>query len=110
MCDFALQPDAMARGKDRRRAVGHPRERRHEPSWVHWLGAHCLIHAGGVAAALTIVGRSDLWWLGLAEAVCHFGIDSLKSDRHIDMNADQALHLACKAIWLGLAVWSAPAG
>lgn len=103
LCDFALQPGAMARGKSRRRAVILPRDQRHEPSWLHWLCAHAMIHGGGVAAALALAGRADLWWLGLAEAACHGVIDHLKSDRRISMTADQALHLACKGVWLALA-------
>jgi hypothetical protein len=108
LCDFALQPDAMARGKDRRRAMGPPGARRHEPSWLQWLSAHCMIHAGGVAAAMALVGRSELWWLGLAEAACHGVIDTLKSDRRIDMTLDQVLHLGCKAAWLAVAATIAP--
>lgn len=105
LCDFALQPDAMARGKSRRQQVASPLDRRDEPHWLHWLWAHALIHGAGVAGVLSLMGRGDLWWLGLAEAVCHAGIDHIKSERRISMNLDQVLHLACKAAWLGAAAW-----
>jgi hypothetical protein len=103
LCDFALQPDAMARGKNRRHGVILPRDQRHEPSWLHWLTAHAIIHGGGVAAALALVGRPDLWWLGLAEAACHGPIDYLKSGRRISMTTDQILHLVCKGAWIAVA-------
>jgi hypothetical protein len=104
LCDFALQPTPMARGKSRRHAVILPRDQRHEPTWIDWLLAHSMIHGAGVAGALTLVGRPDLWWLGLGELVLHAAIDYLKADRRITMAADQALHLACKALWLATAV------
>lgn len=104
LCDYALQPTVMARGKSRRHAVILPREQRHEPTWLDWLLAHSLIHGAGVAGALTVMGRGDLWWLGLAETALHALIDHLKADRRITMAADQVLHLACKALWLAVAV------
>lgn len=108
LCDFAIQPDAMVRGKNRHHTVSAPGARQHEPSWIEWLGAHCMVHAGGVAAALSIVGRADLWWLGLVEAGCHAVIDDLKCRRRISMGQDQALHLVCKAAWLAWAAWTGP--
>ncbi|HEY8572771.1 DUF3307 domain-containing protein [Phenylobacterium sp.] len=103
VCDFALQPDAMARGKSRRHGVILAGDQRHEPGWLMWLSAHSMVHAAGVAGALAIVGRADLWWLGLAEAGLHGAIDHLKSDRRITMITDQVLHLACKALWIAAA-------
>jgi len=103
LCDFALQPAPMARGKSRRHAVILPRDQKHEPDWVQWLAAHAMIHGAGVAGALTLMGRADLWWLGLAEAALHGLIDHLKSDRRITMIIDQFLHLACKGAWLAVA-------
>ena len=106
LCDFALQPDAMARGKNQRAGVILPRDRRDHPAWFHWLAAHATIRGAGVAAALTLMGRADLWWLGVAEAVLHGGIDYLKSDRRIGMTTDQLLHLACKGAWVAVAAVS----
>jgi hypothetical protein len=100
LCDFALQPTVMARGKSRRHVGVHPDDRRHEPTWVEWLLAHSMIHGAGVAGALALVGRADLWWLGLGETALHALIDFLKADRRITMAADQLLHLACKGLWL----------
>lgn len=107
LCDFVLQPDAMARGKSQLGPVTFPREPDHEPTWLHWLAAHSMIHGAGVAGALAIVGRADLWWLGLIEAACHAVIDYLKSARRITMTVDQALHLACKVVWVGVAAGTA---
>jgi hypothetical protein len=109
VCDYALQPAVMARGKNRHQAVVQARDAKHEPSWIHWLGAHAMIHGAGVALALTLVGRQDLWWLGLAEAASHGAIDYVKCDRRISMSADQVLHLACKLAWWWVAIGLLPA-
>lgn len=63
-----------------------------------------MIHGAGVYVV------TGFWWLGLAEAVCHVLIDFNKCDNRIGMNTDQALHYACKAIWLVLAVISSNQG
>ena len=108
VCDFALQPAVMARGKNRHQAVVLPRDADHEPSWLHWLSAHSMIHGAGVAAALMLMGRPDLWWLGLAEAAAHGAIDYVKCDRRISMTMDQVLHLGCKLVWWWVAVGLLP--
>jgi hypothetical protein len=109
VCDYALQPAVMARGKNRHQAAVLPRDAKHEPSWIHWLSAHAMIHGAGVALALALVGRQDLWWLGLAEAASHAVIDYVKCDRRISMSADQVLHLACKLAWWWVAIGLLPA-
>lgn len=98
VCDFALQSDAMAKGKNRHNRTTPPPGAKYQPSWGHWLTAHAMIHGAGV---YIITG---LWWLGLAEAACHWLIDFNKCDNRIGMNADQALHIACKALWLVIAL------
>lgn len=97
VCDFALQSDAMAKGKNRHNRTTPPPGAKYQPSWGHWLTAHAMIHGAGVYVV------TGLWWLGLAEAACHWLIDFNKCDNRIGMNTDQGLHIACKVAWLAIA-------
>lgn len=91
LCDYPLQGDFLSRAKNRMQPLpGVP--------WYQALGAHASIH-GAAVALLT-----GVWWLGMAEAVSHFLIDDMKCRGRISFNADQALHLACKLVWVGI-VW-----
>lgn len=90
LADYPLQGDFLAANKARK-----------GPNYVPWwqaLAAHALIH-GGVVAAVT-----GLWWLGAAEAVIHAITDHLKCEGRIGINADQAVHVACKVLWAAIAV------
>lgn len=107
ICDFALQSDAMAKGKNRHNRTTPPPGAKYQPSWMHWLSAHATIHGTGVALALAACGRADLWWLGIGEAIAHATIDFHKCDNRIGMNTDQALHYACKGLWIAIAWLSA---
>jgi hypothetical protein len=83
--DFPLQNEYMALGKDF-----------NNPSNEHPWGlliAHCAIH-GGIVGVIT-----GYVWLGVAEVVAHFAIDSLKISRKTGFYADQILHLLCKMVW-----------
>lgn len=86
LCDFALQSDRMAREKCPGHDVTLP--------WGWWLGSHCAIHGLGVALI------TDEPLLGLAETVVHAVIDRLKCAGLYRLAVDQALHLACKLIWV----------
>lgn len=87
LCDYPLQGDFLARAKNRMSPIpGVP--------WYQALGAHALIHGGAVAFLTSNV------WLGLAEIVAHFVIDDLKCRGRIGFNTDQALHVACKLLWV----------
>lgn len=66
--------------------------------WYQALGAHAVIH-GGFVGAIT-----GIWWLGVAEAVAHAFIDDSKCTKKISFNQDQALHIACKVVWLIVAM------
>lgn len=102
LCDYPLQGDFLARGKSRRAPlafVGIP--------WWQCMSAHCAIHAGMV---LVVTGSIAL---ALAEFVFHFLIDMAKCDFVFGegeraFNIDQALHVACKALWVILAMWVLP--
>jgi len=98
ICDFALQSDAMAKGKNRHNRGVPPPGAKFQPSWGYWLSAHALIHGAGVAIV------TGVWWLGLAEAGCHAAIDYSKCENQIGINTDQSLHVACKLIWAALVI------
>ncbi len=87
VCDYALQSDSMARGKC------EGQEPVHGVPWFYWLGAHCLIHAGGV---YMVTQRIDL---AIAELIAHFVIDNRKCCKAHGIHVDQALHVLCKIAW-----------
>lgn len=87
LADGPLQTGEMSRGKRPWTDEGA------SGKWVWWLGGHAAIH-GGAVALLTFNP-----WLGLAEAVSHALIDTLKVHRYIGTHTDQALHVLCKAVW-----------
>lgn len=86
LCDFGLQSDRMACEKCAGRDVTLP--------WGWWLTAHGAIHGLGVALITGVP------WLALPELVLHLLIDRLKCQGRLSMAMDQALHLACKVIWV----------
>lgn len=91
VADYPLQGDFLARAKNQTAPIpGFP--------WWHALSAHSAIH-GAFVALIT-----GIWWLFFAEALIHFITDDLKCRGKIGLDLDQAIHLACKAIWLALAV------
>lgn len=91
LCDFALQSDAMARGKARSSAPG-------PVPWWAWLCSHSMIHAGAV---LAVTGSPVL---AACEAVAHGLTDFLKCEKLISFGEDQAVHAACKIAWTVLTV------
>lgn len=87
LCDFPLQGDYLARGKNHRSPIpGSP--------WPILLIAHALIHGGAVALLTGSLA------LGLAETAVHTVIDYAKCDGCIGYTTDQALHVLCKVVWL----------
>jgi hypothetical protein len=96
LADYPLQGDFLAHAKNRTAPIaGVP--------WYQALGAHVLIHGGMVAGILALFGHSELWWLGVCEAVMHAAIDDGKCAGRYGFNADQVMHVACKALWVMLA-------
>jgi len=59
---------------------------------------HLVAHAGIQGAAVALVTGS--LWLGLAEWAAHTIIDEAKVKGKTSFVVDQALHIACKAVWL----------
>lgn len=97
LADYALQSDAMAQGKNRFRPIDParvPPGQTPKPCWYYWLTAHALIHGGMVGL---ITGYAVL---GVLESVLHWGIDYAKCAGWTDMDGDQALHAACKLLWV----------
>jgi hypothetical protein len=96
LADFAIQPDAMARGKSRHFVPRQAESRKAETIWPYWLTSHALIHGAAVALATGCVP------LGIAETVAHWLIDFGKCEDWYGFHVDQAAHVACKLAW---AVW-----
>lgn len=86
LADFPLQGEYLARQKTRATADG-------TGEWIVALGAHSIIHAGGV---WLVTGSKTL---GLVELCVHTLIDLLKGKRFFGTLADQSLHLVCKLIY-----------
>lgn len=84
VADYPLQGDFLATAKA------------HGPLRVYHLCAHAGIHAGAVAL---VTGQV---WLGPAEFVAHTIIDESKTRGRISFATDQALHIACKVVWLAI--------
>ena len=97
LCDFSLQTDSMAKGKNRHRKTDAPPGAAYAPSWYFWLPAHALIHAGAV---LVVTGNH---WFAVAELVLHSAIDFGKCENWYGMRTDQAAHVLCKVIYAVLA-------
>lgn len=89
VADFALQSDAMAKGKN----PNIPRDNIQSPNWRYWLLSHSLIHAGVV---WLITGNVIYAFI---ELLCHYVIDMIKCDRHINSHEDQILHILCKILY-----------
>lgn len=91
VADYPLQGDFLARAKNHTAPIlGVP--------WIHGLLPHALMHAGAVAL---VTGSA---WLAAAEFVAHCTIDHGKCAGWFGQgarafNIDQALHVACKAVW-----------
>jgi hypothetical protein len=86
LCDYPLQGDFLAQAKNHKRPIPNV-------PFYQALLAHAAIQGGAV------------WFLtgsiafGAVEFVLHAVIDYLKNEGTINYNQDQALHLACKAIY-----------
>ncbi len=86
VCDYPLQGDFLARGKNRFNPIlGVP--------WYQCLFAHSLIHAGMVY----LVTQSMTF--ALLELEIHFITDYAKCAGKLTFNQDQAIHYTCKLLW-----------
>ena len=90
LADYPLQGDFLSKAKNRAAPIpGVP--------WYQALGAHAIIHG----AAVGCITKSPA--LGIAETIVHAITDDLKCNGKLSFNQDQAIHLACKALWSALA-------
>lgn len=92
LCDFALQNDFVAKGKNLNSAFAGM-------AWQQIMLAHCLIHSGMV---LALTGSL---WMALAELVIHYATDVAKCCGKINFNTDQAIHYGCKLLWAVLVIY-----
>ena len=91
LADYPLQGDFLSKAKNRTAPIpGVP--------WQQALGWHAVIH-GGFVGIIT-----GIWWLGVAEAVIHAAVDDAKCRGRISFNTDQAIHIACKAVWVAATI------
>ena len=92
--DFALQGDAMAKGKNRNRKPDYiPEGQKYMPCWYFWLGAHGFIH-GGIVYLIT-----GSLFLGVFETIMHFVIDFMKCENWTNPYQDQLLHFVCRMMY-----------
>lgn len=87
--DYPLQGDFLSKAKNHNQPIpGVP--------WYQALVAHAAIQ-GGVVWYLT-------GWLslGITEFILHGITDYLKCDGRINFNQDQAIHLGCKLLFVGV--------
>jgi hypothetical protein len=82
VADYPLQGDFLAKAKQS------------GPLRVY----HLIAHAGIQGATVALITGS--LWLGLAEWLAHTIIDEAKVRGKTTFAVDQALHIACKALWI----------
>ena len=103
LADFALQGDAMAKGKNRHNKNIPPKGQKLMLCWFYWLTAHALIHGLMVALLInsnicysSICTYSFLygtWKYGLVAAGLHWIIDFAKCENWTNPHIDQLLHV-----------------
>lgn len=94
LCDFPLQGDFLAKAKNPEAPLpGVP--------WQWAMLAHAAIHAGAV---LAITGNLQM---ACMELCAHAAIDIEKCRGKLTFGGDQALHLACKLLYVLLVMWRA---
>jgi hypothetical protein len=104
LADYPLQGDFLASGKNRATPIpGVP--------WYQPLAAHAIIHGLMVFIIAVMVAPHLALVLFVAETLAHGAIDDAKCTGKFDgrcgpgarsFNIDQALHIACKALWVAI--------
>lgn len=87
ICDYPLQGDAIALGKNR-----NVDPARFGVNWYYWMASHAATHA---MAVWIITGN---FAAGLFEFIMHFIIDFGKCEKKYGLHVDQALHVICKIV------------
>jgi len=95
IADFAMQSDAMSKGKNRNKKPDYiPAGQKFIACWPYWLTSHALIHGGVVFLATGMLS------LGIAETILHWLIDFIKCENWTNPHQDQALHMLCKVFYV----------
>lgn len=95
LADFALQSPEMGKGKNRNRPIENvPPGQVVTAVWPYWLTAHAGVHG----LFVYLVTGSIL--VGCLEWVAHWVIDFCKCENLLTVHQDQALHAACKVVWV----------
>ena len=89
VCDYVLQTDPIARGKNR-----NTESCLFGVNWWYWMTSHSVTHGLGVGV---ITGSITL---GLLETVAHWLIDFGKCEKWYGLHVDQLLHGVCKVLWV----------
>jgi hypothetical protein len=100
LCDFPLQTEAMAKGKNRNRKIDLsqvPKGQKIVTVWPYYMSAHALIHGLGVYVITGMI------WLGIAEVIAHWVIDFGKCENWTNPHQDQVFHIVTKGLWTVLA-------
>ena len=99
--DFPLQGDFLSRGKNRNSPPPPLADGKVSPAnlWIYLMSSHCLIHAGFV----WVICGCPL--LAFAEFVLHWIIDLAKCEGRTSFAADQWMHIATKAAYVGI-LWT----
>ena len=86
VADITFQSDFMAKFKHRINSIP-------QIPWYYVMTGHCATHAMCVAL---LIGNI---FLGLAEFIAHFIIDTVKCEGYTNIHVDQFLHLFCKIVY-----------
>lgn len=92
VADYTFQSDFVAKFKSRNESIP-------AVPWYYVLASHALTHA----AVVGLITQSVL--MSMMEGVLHFFIDWAKCERMTNIHVDQALHVACKVVWVAV-LWS----
>jgi hypothetical protein len=92
LADYPLQGDFIAEWKNPKKKSNEWPYFEKNPIWLWVMGAHCMIHAGGVYM-ITLS-----WVCALIEFATHWAIDTARCKGRISFIQDQALHLVTKAV------------
>lgn len=100
LADFPQQGDYLAKLKNRFNPL--PGQ-----GWYHGLLNHACIHGGfvGVIVGLMTGSQAAGLALGVAEFLVHCLIDDTKCRGKLSYDQDQALHVACKMLWVAALVY-----
>jgi hypothetical protein len=91
LADYPLQGDWLSKAKNHKLSLVP-----NEAIWPGALASHAAIHGATVGL---ITGSAAL---AAAEFIVHAAIDFAKCDGRLSYNADQALHVACKLLWVAI--------